>query len=748
MQTKNIEQIIIKLAEIYQHNYSPFDLRDQHVEDIHYDADHVGTFIDHLMEKGQKINVALLKNHIAPEHLEQLIKSVHFPVLVFRRLPENAFAPIIIYNNQQNQVQGFDFCDDCVKNIKDLVAIIPELITYEHSPDVKVQNEIILITAFPLHYIMDDYYTRNQEKKEGIKKKLTPIKRLFRLLQGERRIIAFIYIYAIAVGIISLSLPLGIQATIGLVSGGMVFSSVVVLIALVILGVIAGGGLQIMQISLVETLQQRVFAKTAFEFAFRIPKVKIESFLKYYPPELLNRFFDVLTLQKGLPKLFVDITGALLQIFFGLLLLSLYHPSFLVFALILVGVVVGIFYLTGPKGLRTSLSESDHKYKVAYWLQELARTVDSFKMAGHTNLPLQKMDEHVNNYLHYRKSHFKVLLFQFANIVVFKTIIIGGLLVLGTFLVVDRQITLGQLVASEVIIVLIVSSVEKLIVSMDTVYDMLTAVEKIAKITDLPTERSTGLHVVFDEYKEGMHLMAKDLKYKYPGNPKYTINGVDFEFKPGENICIAGANDSGKHTLMKVITGMLSDYEGVLTVNHLSQRDLNLVAMRDKISKNLTQDEIFDGTILENITLGCTDVNYKDVIWAIEKIGLSDYINGLKEGLYTQIGSSGKKMSGSVIAKIILARSVVSHPKLLIINDFSEHISRRDKVKILKFLLDRNNGWTLIILSISDDPLLFESCDKIVLLSGGKVAAQGSYLNLKGNLNFQRLIFRDRTELP
>ena len=747
MQTKNIEHIITRLAEIYQHKYSPFDLRDEHVEDIHYTADSVGTFIDHLMEKGQKINVALLKNHIEPENLEQLIKTVHFPVLVFRRLADNAFAPIIIYNNQSNQIQGFDFCDDCVKSMKDLVAIIPELITYQNSPDVRLQNEIILITAFPLHYIMEDHYARDQEANQGEKKKLSPVKRLFRLLHGERRIITFIYIYAIAIGIISLSLPLGIQATIGLVSGGMVFSSVIVLIVLVIIGVVVGGGLQIMQISLVETLQQRIFAKTAFEFAFRIPKVKMEVLLKYYPPELLNRFFDVLTLQKGLPKLFVDITGALLQIFFGLLLLSLYHPSFLVFALILAGVVVGVFYLTGPKGLRTSLKESDNKYKVAYWLQELARTVDSFKMAGHTNLPLQKMDEHVNNYLYYRKSHFKVLLLQFANIVAFKTIIIGGLLVLGTFLVVERQITLGQLVASEVIIVLIVSSVEKLIVSMDTVYDMLTAVEKIAKITDLPVERNTGLHIVFDEYDTGLHLKAKNLKYKYPDNNNYTISGVDFEFLPGESVCIAGANDSGKHTLMKVITGMLGDYEGILTVNHLSQRDLNLVAMRDKISKNLTQDEIFDGTILENITLGCTDVNYRDVIWAIDKIGLSDYVNSLKDGLYTHIGSSGKKLSGSVIAKIILTRSVVSHPKLLIINDFSEHINRKDKVNILKFLQDKSNGWTLIILSISDDPKLFESCDKIMLLNEGKVAAQGSYTSLKGNLNFQRLIFRDNPNL-
>ncbi len=203
---------------------------------------------------------------------------------------------------------------------------------------------------------------------------------------------------------------------------------------------------------------------------------------------LLTGSFDVLTIQKGLPKLLIDISTAVIQIFFSLILLSFYHPFFVFFGLLLISLLAIIFYITGPKGLDSSITESKYKYKVAYWLEELARTLTSFKVAGTTHLPMKRVSENVNNYLIHRKIHFGVLIRQFSYIIAFKTFIVGGLLILGTILVIDRQITLGQFVASEIIIVLILGAVEKIIVTMDTIYDMLTAVDKIGHVTDLPLE--------------------------------------------------------------------------------------------------------------------------------------------------------------------------------------------------------------------------------------------------------------------
>lgn len=322
----------------------------------------------------------------------------------------------------------------------------------------------------------------------------TPVQRLLRLLGTERKDIGYIYLYAMVTGLISLSLPLGIQAVFNLVSGGLVFSSVYVLIGLVILGVLAAGLLLVGQMTLVEVLQQRIFAKAAFEFTYRLPRIEPKALSAYYPPELMNRFFDVLTIQKGLPKLLIDLTAAAVQILFGIILLSFYHPVFLAFGLFTLLVTLGISWVYGPSGLRTSLNESKYKYKVVAWLEDLARDLPVYRHREDALQPIEHMDELVANYVAQRSAHFRVLKRFFYSAVAFKTVVTGGLLILGTTLVVGREMTLGQFVAAELVIVLITNSVEKLISGIDTVFDMLTAVEKIATVTDLPLETDTETH--------------------------------------------------------------------------------------------------------------------------------------------------------------------------------------------------------------------------------------------------------------
>lgn len=314
----------------------------------------------------------------------------------------------------------------------------------------------------------------------------SPVQRLIRLLANEKKDIGYIYLYALVTGLISLSLPLGIQAVFNLVSGGIVFSSVYLLIGVVILGVLITGLLLIAQMTLVEVLQQRIFVKAAFEFTYRLPRIQPEAFAGYHPPELMNRFFDVLTIQKGLPKLLIDLTAAAVQIVFGLILLSAYHPVFVGFGLFVVLVILLICWLYGPGGVRTSLAESTYKYKAVGWLEEIASDLPLFRDQRTKDETINKMDELVAGYILHRNRHFGVLKRFFYSAVAFKTVVTGGLLILGTTLVVGRQMSLGQFVAAELIIVLITSSVDKLMSGIDTVFDMLTAVEKIGYVTDLP----------------------------------------------------------------------------------------------------------------------------------------------------------------------------------------------------------------------------------------------------------------------
>ncbi|GAB3954050.1 hypothetical protein GCM10028805_38820 [Spirosoma harenae] len=309
-----------------------------------------------------------------------------------------------------------------------------------------------------------------------------------RLLGTEKRDIWYVCLYAMVAGLISLSLPLGVQAVFNLVSSGMVFSSVYVLIALVVVGVIIGGLIQIGQQALVEVLEQRLFAKAAMEFTYRLPRIKPQALNGIHPPELMNRFFDVLTIQKGMPKLLIDLIAAAVQILFGILLLSFYHPVFLAFGLFTLIALIVMVWILGPSGLRTSLSESKYKYKMAAWLEDIANRLSEYRNPQRRNEPLTQTDEFVGQYLIYRNQHFQVLKRFYYNALAFKAVVTGGLLILGTALVVDRQMTLGQFVAAELVIVLITSSVEKLIMGINTIFDMLTAVEKMGTVTDLPLD--------------------------------------------------------------------------------------------------------------------------------------------------------------------------------------------------------------------------------------------------------------------
>ena len=162
-------------------------------------------------------------------------------------------------------------------------------------------------------------------------KQLTPWERFTGLLQLEKKDIFQIFYYAIFGGVVALSLPLGIQAIINLIQGAQISTSWIILVIVVTSGVIFSGALQLMQLRIIETIQQRIFVRASFELSYRFPKIKMTELRNYYPPELANRFFDTLTIQKGLSKILIDVPTALLQIIFALILLSFYHPFFIIF---------------------------------------------------------------------------------------------------------------------------------------------------------------------------------------------------------------------------------------------------------------------------------------------------------------------------------------------------------------------------------------------------------------------------------
>ena len=544
-----------------------------------------------------------------------------------------------------------------------------------------------------------------------------PMQRLQRLLAVDKKEITQVYAYALLNGLVNLSLPLGIQAIINLIQGGDISTSWIILVVFVLLGITLTGIFQMLQLRIVENISQKIFSRASFEFAYRIPRIKFSELYKYYAPELANRFFDTLTIQKGLPKILIDFSLAAFQIIAGLVVLSLYHSFFILFGVALLALVYTILVFTGPMGLKTSLMESKHKYDVAHWLEEIARTRQSFKLVKDPEISLNNTDFRVSNYIDARESHFRILLGQFLSLIGFKVLVAAGLLVIGGILVFQQEMNIGQFVAAEIIIILIINSVEKLIKSLESIYDVLTALEKIGYVTDMSLEDEEGL--CFDNDIDSLGVSVNNLKFSFPDSRSFILDDICFDVPKGESVVVTGSSGSGKSTLISLMAGIYDPTEGVIRFNGLAQQSLNGNSLRQHIGYALSNNQIFQGSLLDNISMGRNNIDTEDVVDAIELANLGDFIKTLPMGLNTRLDPEGQRIPRSAMNKIILARAIVSKPKLLLLEDPLDHVPANEKEEIIRKLTTDDTPWSIIITAV--DKIWTKYIDHEVELNNGKL---------------------------
>ncbi|MCL7765260.1 ATP-binding cassette domain-containing protein [Polaribacter sp. Z014] len=547
-------------------------------------------------------------------------------------------------------------------------------------------------------------------------KQLTPWQRFVGLLELERKDIFQIFYYAIFGGIVALSLPLGIQAIINLIQGAQISTSWVVLVIIVTIGVIFSGALQLMQLRIIETIQQRIFTRASFELSFRFPKIKMNELRDNYPPELANRFFDTITIQKGLSKILIDVPTALLQIIFALILLSFYHSFFIVFGILLLLLIYIVFKFTAQKGLETSLIESKKKYKVAHWIQEVARTVVSFKLSGNTSLALQKNDDLVSQYLDARENHFKILMLQFIQMIGFKVIVTASLLLIGGALVLNQEMNIGQFVAAEIIILLVIQSVEKLIIGLESFYDVLTSIEKIGQVVDKELEPQEGERPIF---KEGLTVELDGVSFGVENREKHIIKNISLTLKPKSRILVMGESGAGKSTLLRLISGVIEPIAGNIYINNLSLTSLHLNHYRSQLGLSLSDETPFEGSIRNNLVFG--DKNIKDdIIYdALEIVGLTQFLKEQPKGLETVLYPEGKQMSYTIAKKLILARAIIKQPKIMILEDPLDQFNLEETVRIINYLTDIKRPWALIVVSSKKSWRI--QCNETITLEKGEI---------------------------
>ncbi len=526
------------------------------------------------------------------------------------------------------------------------------------------------------------------------------IKKILGLLRLDKKDIYAVYLYSIFAGLLSLSLPLGIQSIISFVMAASLSTSIVVLVGLVLVGTFFNGLLQVKQLELIEKVEQKLFVRYTFEFSRRLPHLNIEKLDNYYLPELVNRFFDVPSLQKSLHKLLVDIPAAIFQIILGTVLLSFYHPLFIAFGLVLLAIVILIIRFTSNAGFQTSILTSDYKYQIAAWIQEMARGIKTFKYGHNTNFHIKKADALTKGYLHARTEHFGILKIQYWSLISFKLLITAAMLILGVSLLVNQQINIGQFIASDIVILSIIGSIEKLITNMDQVYEALTAVEKLNKVAQAEIEYS-GTYTS-NKPEKGFEIEMKNVSYQYPGQDLQLIEHINFSLKPGEWLHICGSSGTGKSTVLRLLTGSFSNFSGQILIDKLPIKNYDVRWLRENSAILLGMQDILDASLGQNISMAYEQSKPKDILAIADLCGLTDFIKSTQLGLDTPVDPVGKRLPAYIKHRVLLCRTLCSGGKLILLDEPFRYLSQDEIRKVTDYL--KNEGNTVIIASNENLP--------------------------------------------
>lgn len=531
----------------------------------------------------------------------------------------------------------------------------------------------------------------------------SPMRRLWALMHLERDDLQVILIYAIAVGLLSLATPIAVQTLVGTVAFGTLLQPIVVLSLMLLAALSFQALLRGLQARVVEAVQQRLFVRAAADLAWRLPRVRRDD-APGLGPATVNQFFEVMTLQKTASVLLSEGVAAALQIGIGMMVLAFYHPALLAFDLVLLGLLLAVLRLPFQRGLSTSIDESYAKYRVAAWLEELARPGSALRSSGGAAFAAERADALTRQYLEARRKHFAVVFGQTLGGLALQVFASAALLGLGGWLVVQQSLTLGQLVAAELIVAAVASSIAKVGKLLDSTYDLLTGVDKLGHLVDLPLEPSAPGEAVPGQGA---------VRVEAHGASDGASPPIDLDIAAGERVAIAGAEGAA---LARWLAAERVPGRGAISHNTVETSRERCPAARDSIAF-IQRGDLFQGTLLENLTLGRVKVTASDARAALERVGLLEELRQLPEGLETQLGPAGAPLTGSQLTRLLVARALASSPRLIVVEESLDGLDPAARARCVAALTRAGAPWTLVAFVEDEGADLARACGRKLSLA-------------------------------
>ena len=533
---------------------------------------------------------------------------------------------------------------------------------------------------------------------------------LFRL---EQRILALIVSYSIAIGLVALIVPLTVQELVNTFAFAIQTITIVTLVAIMVAGLLFVGTFRALQFYAVEMLERRIFARIALGMAQQLPHLQFSEF----QPRYANFFMETIFMQRALAVILVDLINVIVAGAVGMTILVFYHPYFILYNAVFLGGFVVVFFLMAHGGLKATIDTSHAKYDTLHWLQEVSHNLLHFKSTDSHALLMKRTDELVQAYATTRQTRFNILVRQFMGSVGWQAIAHSGLLGIAGWLLSIGELTLGQLVAAEVVVSGLLASLDAVIKRMGHIYYFLAGVQELDFLFSLPQDQTVPAlsSPLSNPTDHGVRVTCKTLASAPPGLPP-AFEQFNLEVTPGEKIGIYADTTATKTALARILGGLEPPTSGVIQYNNVDLRHLDL----DTINRSRgfiidSQLTLFEGTIEDNIVLGRSYVPYTDVQWALRYTGLEHTVDVLPQGLKTHIRASGIHDDPAHILQILIARAILTRPQLLIFDGILHALKPSVREPILRRLCSKDEPWSIIF--VSNDPNLTPYIDRRIILN-------------------------------
>jgi ABC-type bacteriocin/lantibiotic exporter with double-glycine peptidase domain len=493
----------------------------------------------------------------------------------------------------------------------------------------------------------------------------------------------------------ALATPIAVQALVNTIAFGVLIQPLVVLM-LVLFGCLAlNSVLNGLQIFVVEMIQRRLFVRLVSQISATLMEGRLDHPLFKKGSDLANYYFEVMTIQKTWSNLLLDGLSYGLQTLIGLILLAFYHPALLGFDALIIASLYVIFRVLGKDGIETAVAESAAKHAVGSWLQELPRHPLATRYGQGKSWGFDRSNALTNKYLERSQDHFKVLMKQQAAILGLYAVANSVLLGLGGWMVIERQLTLGQLVAAELIVSAMLSGLTRLGKTITSYYDLMAGMDKLSYLLDLPEEHQTQSAF----HPEAAFTTMKVKRLFIPGNERGSPLAIpDLEIRPGEKCLLLTPDPESSLKLLETLSGIRTPTDGTISINGVDTRVLGFASFRDQ-SALVMNPEWFQVSIVENIRMGNSSIGLGDVQAALRSVGLEQTIQELPEGATSKLTVTGAPLTLEQLGRLTLARAIAAKPRLLMVGSLIDSVAEPYLPHILNVLLNQDAPWSLILVT-------------------------------------------------